>query len=104
MVKSPGCWRRAEPGPLPAPPPPPSSSCFRVPGVRLHRNVQRFRDGLVFKAHRLCISLNSRLESNKEEEFQAFGKVGEFQAFGPGSDSAERLGLLSHDRELLVAL
>jgi len=24
--------------------------------------------GLVFKAHRLCVSLNSRLESNKEEE------------------------------------
>ena len=36
----------------------------RVP----HRNVQRFRGGLVFKAHRLCVSLNSRLESNKEEE------------------------------------
>ena len=24
--------------------------------------------GLVFEAHRLCVSLNSRLESNKEEE------------------------------------
>ena len=34
----------------------------------LHRNVQRFRGGLVFKAHRLCVSLNDRLESNKEEE------------------------------------
>ena len=34
----------------------------------LHINVQRFRGGLVFKAHRLCVSLNSRLESNKEEE------------------------------------
>ena len=36
----------------------------------LHRNVQRFRGGLVFKAHRLCVSLNSRLESesNKEEK------------------------------------
>ena len=33
----------------------------------LRRNVQRFRGGLVFKAHRL-VSLNSRLESNKEEE------------------------------------
>jgi len=31
----------------------------------LHRNVQRFRGGLVYKAHRLCVSLNSRLESNK---------------------------------------
>ena len=33
-----------------------------------NRNVQRFRGGLVFKAHRLCVSLNSRLGSNKEEE------------------------------------
>ena len=30
--------------------------------------MQRFRGGLVFKAHRLCVSLNSRLESDKEEE------------------------------------
>ena len=30
--------------------------------------MQRFRGGLVFKAHRLCVSLNSRLESNKEEK------------------------------------
>jgi len=30
--------------------------------------VQRFRGGLVFKAHKFCVSLNSRLESNKEEE------------------------------------
>ena len=29
--------------------------------------VQRFRGGLVFKAHRLCVSLNSRRVSNKEE-------------------------------------
>ena len=36
-------------------------------GQLLHRNVQRFRGGLVFKPHRLCVSLNSRLESNKEE-------------------------------------
>jgi len=34
---------------------------------REHR-VQRFRRGLVSKAHRLCVSLNSRLESHKEEE------------------------------------
>jgi len=27
----------------------------------LHRNVQRFRGGLVFRAHGLCVSLNSRL-------------------------------------------
>ena len=38
-------------------------------GVQLlPRNVQRFRGGLVSKAHRLCVSLNSKLESNKEEE------------------------------------
>ena len=30
--------------------------------------VQRFRGRLVFKAHRLCVSLNSRLQNNKEEE------------------------------------
>ena len=28
----------------------------------LRRNVKRFRGGLVFKAHTLCVSLNSRLE------------------------------------------
>jgi len=32
------------------------------------RNVQRFRGGLVFKANRLCVSLNSRLESKTEED------------------------------------
>ena len=34
----------------------------------LLRSVQWFRGGLVFKTHRLCVSLNSRLESNQEEE------------------------------------
>jgi len=34
----------------------------------IHRNVQRFRGGLVLKAHGLCVSLNSRLESNKEDK------------------------------------
>ena len=42
-------------------------------GFGLHRNVQRFRGGLVFKAHRLCVSLNSRLESNTEEEKWGLG-------------------------------
>jgi len=32
------------------------------------KEVKRFRGGLVFEAHRLFVSLNSRLESNKEEE------------------------------------
>ena len=41
---------------------------FSISEQLLHINVQRFRGGLVFKAHRLCVSLNSRLESNKEEE------------------------------------
>ena len=31
-------------------------------------NVQRFRGGLVLKAHRHGVSLNSRLERNKEED------------------------------------
>ena len=39
---------------------------FCTPEVDI--NVQRFRGGFVFKAHRLCKSPNSRLESNKEEE------------------------------------
>ena len=30
--------------------------------------MQRFRGGPVFKAHRLCVSLNCGLESNTEEE------------------------------------
>ena len=30
--------------------------------------MQRFRGGLVFQAHRLCVSLNSRLECNNGEE------------------------------------
>ena len=29
--------------------------------------MQWFQGGLVFEAHRLCVSLNSKLESNKEE-------------------------------------
>ena len=33
----------------------------------LHKNEQRFRGGLVFEAHKLRVSLNSRLESNTEE-------------------------------------
>ena len=41
---------------------------FSIREELLHRNVQRFRGGLVFKVHRLCVSLNSRLQSNKEEE------------------------------------
>jgi len=31
-------------------------------------SVQRFRGELVFKTHRLCVSLNYKLEINKEEE------------------------------------
>ena len=30
--------------------------------------MQRFRGGLVFKAHRLCVSLKPRIERNKEEK------------------------------------
>ena len=35
---------------------------------QLLEKMQRFRGGLVFKAHSLCVSLNSRLESNKAEK------------------------------------
>jgi len=43
---------------------PPPSALFE--GITL--DMQRFRGGLVFKAHRLCVSLNTRLEINKEGE------------------------------------
>ena len=39
------------------------------------RNVQQFRGGLVFKAHRLSVSLNSRLQNNKGEEECAWGSA-----------------------------
>ena len=38
--------------------------------------MQRFRGGLVFKANRLCVSLNSRLESR--DAAQAFDQNGFF--------------------------
>ena len=55
----------------------------RIVGQLLHRNVRRFRGGLVFRAHRLCGSLNSRLESNKEEESSgvSFGKREHLKTF-----------------------
>ena len=34
--------------------------------------MQRFRDGLIFKAHRLFVSLNSRRESHEEGEEASF--------------------------------
>ena len=40
----------------------------RVPSSLGSRFRLRFRGGLVFEAHTLCVSLNSRLGSNKEEE------------------------------------
>ena len=42
----------------------------------LDRNVQRFRGGLVFQAHGRCVSLNSRLTSNREEEEDGFAPKG----------------------------
>jgi len=40
-------------------------------------SVKRFRGGLVFKAHRLCASLKSRLESQKERA-KCGGVLGRF--------------------------
>jgi len=37
----------------------------------------RFRGGLVFKAHRLFVSLNPRLESNREEGDPVPARVGQ---------------------------
>jgi len=55
-----------------------SGFVFRVLGARptqsevTYLHVQRFRGGLVFKAQRLCVSFNSRLESNKEENEKTY--------------------------------
>ena len=50
----------------------------------LHGNVQRFRGRLVFKAHRLCASLNSRLGSNTEEEKRPDrGQLGHLSTYVP---------------------
>jgi len=63
---------------------------FSIREQLIHRNVLRCRSGLVFKAHRLCVSLNSRLDSNKEEEkilqFQnaTFRSVAPNECVGPG--------------------
>jgi len=51
--------------------------------------VQRFRGGLIFKAHRLGVSLNSRRESNKEEEGRRLG------IRGHGSRIAHTCSMLS---------
>ena len=47
----------------------PSQSTEWTGGRLLHRNVQRFQDGLVFKAHRLLYhsTLGLRVKKKKEE-------------------------------------
>ena len=45
-------------------------------GQLLDINMQRFLGGLAFKPHQLCVSLNSRPESNKEEEVIRNRRVG----------------------------
>jgi len=77
--------------------------------------VKRFRGGLVFKAHRLCVSLNSRLESHKERERDGLhlpqalpkgpprfknGETGGFPYQTRGLSCHER-GSCSHKTELL---
>ena len=46
------------------------------------QKLQRFRGGLVSKAHRLCVSPNSRLESDKEEKKKEKSPVSKTEAFG----------------------
>ena len=57
--------------------------CFQVSGVSTPNptlptwrvwGVQFGVEGLGFNAHRLCVSLNSRHESNKEEEEKVSGR------------------------------
>ena len=40
----------------------------KITAIALVRARLRHEGGIVFEAHRLCVSLNSRLESKKEEE------------------------------------
>ena len=73
---------------------------LHIPHVLLHEkggkgnyiNMQRFRGGLVFKAHILCVSLNSRLDSNKEEA-DSGGAVGRDQGLGFGVQAQRCSGL-----------
>ena len=52
----------------------PAGPGFRCSGEQLLRRiVKRFRGGPVFKAHRLFVSLNSRLENDQEEEGWGLG-------------------------------
>jgi len=45
--------------------------------------VKRFRGGLVFKAHRRCVSLDTRRESNKEEkEYEGFWELLDEDVYG----------------------
>ena len=80
---------------------------FRVAGVgfnvqtrQLRSKNVRFRGRLVFKAHRLCVSLNSRLESNKEEEELGGARVWVLGlGFGDRIRSARGLqGFLAHKK------
>ena len=43
-----------------------------VSGSGVQGRVEWIRGGLVFEAHRLCVSLNSRRESNKQEHDEDF--------------------------------
>ena len=62
-------------------------------GVGVGVAVQRFRGGLVFKAHGLCVLLNSGLEGNKEEEEEnGFGfEVGTWTS--RASTALDRMGV-----------
>ena len=63
--------------------------------------MQRFRGGLVFKDNRLCVSRNSRLESNKEEgrtvETARVGMVARLSEASERSMSYAKARLPIHD-------
>jgi len=62
--------------------------------------VQRFRGGLVSKAHRLCATLNSRLGSNKEEEKVGLAWGGAAEEVDSGAAAAvDDLRRRHHERE-----
>jgi len=65
----------------------------------LHRTVQRFRDGLVFKAHRLCVSLNESERGSERESESERGREGERERARARGRERERARARASKRE-----
>ena len=60
----------------------------------------RFRSGLVFNAHRLCVALSSRLQSNKEEEEELEFRARRVQVFGAHFSIADSMGGVPREQKM----